>query len=184
MTQKTFYKKEMIVEAAFQLTRESGWSAVTARTIAQKLGSSTMPVYSSLKSMDEVERAVRGRAEALMHDCQKRRFTGEPLLDSAVGYVAFARDERRLFRFLYEDRPAPASAAGRSADVQAVGGVVDLADQAATAMADERVLKSWAFAHGLASLISSGVLDLPDTTIARLLSEMGLAIYGQGGGNG
>jgi AcrR family transcriptional regulator len=184
MAQKALYTKERIVETAFQLTRKSGWASVSARTIAKKLGSSTMPVYSSLKSMDEVEQAVRDRAETLMHDYQKRRFTGEPMLNSAVGYVAFARDERLLFRFLYEDRPSTPAAAGRGADVNAVGGVVDLADQVSTAMADERVLKSWAFAHGLASLISGGILDLPDATITRLLMEMGAAIYGQGGGNG
>ena len=182
MTQKALFTKEKIVEAAFQLTREKGWSAVTARSIAQKLGSSTMPVYSSLKSMNEVERVVRDRAEALMHEYQRRRFTGETLVDSAVGYVTFARDEQHLFRFLYEDRPLPPARGRRGADVNEVGGVVDLADQAVTAMADERVLKSWAFVHGLASLISGGVLDLPDATVVRILREMGLAFYGQGEG--
>jgi AcrR family transcriptional regulator len=184
MAQRVSFAKEKIIGAAFQLTRTKGWSTVTARSIARKLGSSTMPVYSSLKSMDEVERAVRGRAEALMHEYQKRRFTGEPMVDSAVGYVTFARDERHLFRFLYEDRPLPSVRGRRGADANAVGGVVDLADQAATAMTDERVLKSWAFVHGLASLISGGVLDLPDAAIVRILEEMGSAIYGQGGENG
>jgi AcrR family transcriptional regulator len=182
MTQKAVFTKEKIAEAAFQLTREKGWSAVTARSIAQKLGSSTMPVYSSLKSMKAVERVVRHQAEALMHEYQKRRFTGETMVDSAVGYVTFARDEHQLFRFLYEDRPLPPARGRRGKDVNEVGGVVDLADQAVTAMADERVLKSWAFVHGLASLISGGVLDLPDATVVRILREMGLAFYGQGEG--
>jgi AcrR family transcriptional regulator len=177
MTQKASYTKEMIVEAAFQLARRKGWAAVTARTIARELGSSTMPLYSSLKSMHGVEKGVRAKAEALMHDYQKRSLTGERLLDSAVGYIAFARDERHLFRFLYEDRPA--APAGGAADVAAVGGAVDLSAQVATALADERVLKSWAFVHGLASLIAGGVLDLSDETIVRLLSEVGASIYGQ-----
>ncbi len=190
MTQKAVFTKEMIVEAAFQLTRKRGWHEVRARTIAQELGSSTMPLYSSLKSMDEIEREVRARAEACMQDYQRRKYTGETLLNAAVGYVVFARDERNLFRFLYVDRPVPSrtpQAGERTIDVQEVGGVVDLAEQSAIAMKDPLVLKSWAFTHGLASLISSGVLVLPDETIVQLLSEVGAAIYlnaEKGGKNG
>ena len=184
MTQRPTFTREMIIQAAFALTREQGWASVTARSIAQKLGSSTMPVYSSLKSMDEVEREVRKMAEELMHDFQRRSFSGETLIDSAIGYVVFARDEPALFRFLYVDRPltqAPkegaSGAAGSAADVQAVGGVVDLADQAATALGDPSVLQNWAFVHGLASLISSKVIDLPTERISSLLTEAGTAFY-------
>ncbi len=179
MTQRVTFTKEMIVDAAFSLTREAGWSNVTARSIARKLGSSTMPLYSSLRSMEEIESEVRKRAESLMHDYQRRPFTSDRMLSSAVGYVAFARDEPNLFRFLYFDRPVTAGGTegAAPADVEALGGVVDLADQASTALKDPQVLKSWAFTHGLASLISSGVIDLPDETIAGLLSDVGGAIY-------
>jgi AcrR family transcriptional regulator len=183
MTQRTTFTKEMIVDAAFALAREHGWAAVTARTIARQLGSSTMPLYSSLKSMEEIEKEVRARAEKLMQDYQRRPYTADPLASSAVGYVAFARDERNLFRFLFVDRPlAMKSPEGTAADVEAVRGVVDLVDQAATALRDPRVLKSWAFTHGLASLISSSVIDLPDDRIVSLLMEAGAAFYQ--GGNG
>ncbi len=179
MTQRTTFTKEMIVEAAFALTREIGWGGVSARTIAQRLGSSTMPLYSSLKSMDEIEMEVRKRAEELMHDYQRRPFADERLLSSAVGYVVFARDEPNLFRFLYVDRPLVQTPReeGSPADVNSVGGVVDLADQAATALQDPAVLKSWAFTHGLASLISSKVIDLPDERITSLILEAGTGFY-------
>jgi AcrR family transcriptional regulator len=184
MTQRMTFTKEMIVDAAFSLTRELGWGGVTARTIAQRLGSSTMPLYSSLKSMEEIEREVREKAEELIHDYQRRPFADERLLSSAVGYVVFARDEPKLFRFLYVDRPLTQPAQegvqntdGSAARFQSSGGVVDLADQAATALRDPAVLKSWAFTHGLASLISSKVIDLPDERIASLLMEAGAAFY-------
>lgn len=182
MTQRVVFTKEMIVDAAFQLTREAGWSTVTARAVAQKLGSSTMPLYSSTKSMEEVENEVRGKAQSLLHEYQRRPFAQDVLLSAAVGYVVFARDERNLFRFLYVDRPMTRDhAAAKGRDAVALGGVVDLADQTATAMGDPRVLKSWIFTHGLASLISSGVLELPDERITSLLVEAGAAFYGAGG---
>jgi AcrR family transcriptional regulator len=182
MTQKTFFTKEAILEAAFTLTREEGWGGVTARNIAKKLGSSTMPIYSSMKSMDEIESEVRSRAEALMLDFQKQRYTGEPPLDMAVGYVTFARDEKALFRFLFVDRPSPRgtrheSEAGTVSYEQLVQGTepVRLADQVPTALQDPRILKSWIFTHGLASLLSGGVIDLPDGKIKTLLLEAGAA---------
>lgn len=118
MTQRISFTQKMIVEAAFALTREEGWGGVTARSIARKLGSSTMPIYSSLKSMREIEAAVRVRAESLMREFQGRVYTNEQPLDIALGYVSFARDERNLFRFLYVDRPLP----GRAQSPPARGG--------------------------------------------------------------
>ncbi len=187
VTQKAVFTREMIIEAAYQLTRERGWASVTARAVAQKLGSSTMPLYSSLKSMDDVEHEVRMRAQALMQDYQRRPYSQETLLNAAVGYVVFARDESNLFRFLYVDLPVnrssnPEAPRGEGRDPVALGGVVDLADQTATAMKDPRVLKSWIFTHGLASLISGGVLELPTERIANLLIEAGAAFYAGGTG--
>jgi len=189
MAQRTAFTKEMIASAAYELTREQGWVGVTARNIARKLQSSTMPLYSSLGSMEAIAGEVRTRAETCMQGYQRRSFSADPMLNAAVGYVVFARDEKHLFRFLYVDQPLTLTRSpgqrekpGLARDAITLGGVVDLMDQAATAMQDPRVLKSWAFSHGLASLISSSVIDLPDERIASLLLEMGAAIYGQKGG--
>ena len=108
MTQRLLYTREAIAEAAFELARQKGWVAVTARSVARKLGSSTMPIYSNMSSIDEIEREVRSRAESLLLDYQRRAFTEDPALNKAVGYVAFARDQKNLFRFLYVDRPLKA----------------------------------------------------------------------------
>jgi AcrR family transcriptional regulator len=186
MTQKAFFTREAIVEAAFTLTREKGWAGVTARNIARKLGSSTMPIYSSMKSMDEIEVEVKERAEALMLEYQKREYTENSALNMAVGYVTFARDERNLFRFLFVDKPTEPVRRGDGSGGsvlkfdQLLAGArpARLIDQALTAMEDPRILKSWIFTHGLASLVSGGVLDLPDERIRSLLMESGEAFFG------
>ena len=189
MTQKAFFTREAIVGAAFALTREKGWQAVTARNVAKKMGSSTMPIYSSLSSMEEIEAEVRARAEALLLEYQGRDFGGGGSLDMAIGYVTFARDERRLFRFLYIDRPLQGARGSRprqgkrpltSAEQFMTGTApVALADQVPTALEDPRILKSWIFTHGLASLVSGGVLELPDQRIRELLMEAGAAFFNE-----
>jgi AcrR family transcriptional regulator len=184
MTQRVQFTREMIMEAAFVLTREGGWAAVTARTIARRLGSSTMPIYSSLRSMEDVEKEVRAMAEKLLLDYQSRRYTDDLPLNMAEGYVRFAKEEPYLFRFLYLDRPLRQSpgtdeheVAGAYERVSAGTTAVPLADQVPTALQDPRILKSWIFTHGLAALVSGGVLDLPVERIRSILSEAGGAFF-------
>jgi AcrR family transcriptional regulator len=183
MTQKVFFTREAIIEAAFEITRDKGWAAVSTRSIARKLGSSTMPIYSSMRSMEEIEAEVRSRAEALLLDYQRRPFSDQPAQNKAVGYVAFARDQKNLFRFLYVDRPVKDTSAEEGtrsmslADLAEGEGAPGLAEQTRVAMQDPRILKSWIFTHGLASMISGGVLDLPDDRIKDLLLEAGAAFF-------
>jgi AcrR family transcriptional regulator len=184
MTQRVQFTREMIVEAAFALTREAGWGAVTARNIARRLGSSTMPLYSSLRSMEDVEREVRRKAEELMLAYQQKRYTDDLPLNMAEGYVRFAKEEPQLFRFLYLDRPLRQTPGTREHEVAGVyerisAGTtpIPLAEQASVALEDPRILKSWIFTHGLASLISSGVLDLPVERIRSILTEAGGAFF-------
>ena len=184
MTQKAFFTKEAIIEAAFTVTREQGWESVTARNIAKRLGSSTMPIYSSMGSMDEIQTEVKARAEQLLLDFQSRDYGGDNPMNMAMGYVTFARDERHLFRFLFDfqgERPATRREDTGNAvplDRMIAAGPVHLADQVPTAMRDPRILKSWIFTHGLASMVSAGVLDLPDEKIRSLLLESGAAFFG------
>jgi hypothetical protein len=184
VTQKIFYTSEAIVEVAFGLTREKGWGAVSARSIAKKLGSSTMPIYSTLKSMEEIERLVRKRAESLFSEYQHRPYTDNPAQNLAIGYVAFARDEKNLFRFLYVDRPVPANLADGGEGAREILGertadevTALLPGGTSLALGDPRVLKSWIFTHGMALLVGSGVLDLSDEKIRDLLVEAGGAFF-------
>ncbi len=44
MTARIAVDRDRIIEAALDLIREGGWEAVSARSIAARLGSSTMPI--------------------------------------------------------------------------------------------------------------------------------------------
>jgi AcrR family transcriptional regulator len=182
MTQRVTFTKEKIVEAAFDLTREKGWEFVTARTLAKKLGSSTMPLYSSLKSMEEIQKAVRGRAEQLMFTAQQRAFTDNPKLNAAIGYVAFAREEAHLFTFLYDHPGAPLRLPGSAEPVHTkvedpTDEAFNLREQPAAALQDPFVLKNWVFVHGLASLIANKVIELSEQRISSLIQEAAAGFY-------
>ena len=105
MRQPRVFNREQVIEIAFNLIRKNGWSSVSARSIAKELGSSTMPIYSHMKSLEELEQELKVKSRACIIEYQSRTYSGEQLLDIAVGYVVFARDEKQLFRFLFMDRP-------------------------------------------------------------------------------
>jgi AcrR family transcriptional regulator len=185
MSQQVFFTREAVLNAVFEMTRESGWPSVSARSIAKRLGSSTMPIYSSLKSMADIERETRTRADDLMREYQARPVSGNSALDMAIGYVTFARQESHLFRFLYLDAPerrGPPEQERHAAEVVSRPGNEGLRKMV-TAMpelgSNPVILKSWIFVHGLASLLSSGALDLPDEQVRGLLQDAGAAFIDQ-----
>lgn len=179
------YTRERVVDAAFELIRKSGWQSVSARAIADRLGSSTMPIYSHLRSIAEVEQALREKARGLLHDYQSRQWTPNPLMDMAFGYIAFARDEHHLFRFLYLERPdvIDEGTLGKLRDSfdEQVGEDGPQAQALAwldAAAHNALMTHTWVFTHGLAVLVSSGALgECSDETILTLLGNAGEAFY-------
>ena len=98
--------KEEIVDAAVEVLRQGGYSAVNARSVAKKLGCSTQPIYFSFKGMDELKTALTERAIEMhtkrvrdslrIHEGNDSRYSSY-----GMGFVKFAAEEKQLFRWLY-----------------------------------------------------------------------------------
>lgn len=180
--------KEELVGAALDLIRESGWEGVSARNLASRTAMSTMPIYSAMGSMDELKKACFLAVAALLDASQHRKRSDNPALDLALGYVAFARDEPRLYRFLLsapwdmekvikEEAARPDYEKGGRAEgfLRQVFGEMPEPGQR-----DNFVFRTWIFTHGLADLVSSGRVDMDEAEIAGHLSAAGAAFYLQG----
>lgn len=64
MPPKPKYTKEEIVTAAFELVREAGSDALTAREVGKRLSTSSSPIFTVFRDMDELREAVRTMAKA------------------------------------------------------------------------------------------------------------------------
>ncbi len=185
MSKGTSYKREQIINAAFELTREQGWSAVSARNIAKKMGSSTMPIYSHVNSVDDVQEELRIRARALLKTYQKRPYTEHVLTNMAFGYVLFARDEKNLFRFLYQESPD-------KLDIETLHSVTgslleEYVEDEAVQQALEKYDTSgkysslqynWIFIHGLATLMNAGAFSTySESEILIMIMDAGAAFF-------
>ena len=104
--------KEAIIDAAVDVLREGGASAINARNVAKKLGCSTQPIYLSFQNMDDLKAAVTQRAIALhtqhvLDSLRNHEDNGSIYSQYSrystygMGFVKFAAQEKHLFRWLY-----------------------------------------------------------------------------------
>ena len=107
MPPKTRFKKEDIIEAAFSVVRRHGWGGLSARSIAQELNSSTQPIYSHLKSIEDFKEEIVKKIFELLFSYGTTKRTGDPWIDVGVGYVLFAKEEKQLFQCLGDEKLLP-----------------------------------------------------------------------------
>ncbi|MEJ2040835.1 MAG: hypothetical protein P8X55_18180 [Desulfosarcinaceae bacterium] len=181
MAPKFKHTKEEIVETGFKIVRASGWSAFTARSIADELGSSSRPIYSFFSSLEQLEEEIVKRAVALLHDYMTRRRTGEPWIDHGIGYVIFAHEEKKLFQGINDEK--------HIRHFKKYGDLVwqtltsALADYAPfRGLSPEQIkqiqVTRWLYAHGLAFQVSNPMLEVWDETqIVEMMMIGSKAIY-------
>lgn len=102
MPPKAKYTRDQIIDAAFGIVREKGRDALSARSLARALNSSTGLIFASFSSIEEVQREVVDRAKKLyaeyVMEGLKERI---PFKGFGMKYIRFAKDEPELFRMLF-----------------------------------------------------------------------------------
>ena len=98
--------KDKIIDAAIEVLRDGGFSAINARSVARRLGCSTQPIYLSFQSMEELKAALTERAIEMhtrrVRDSLRAHEGNDSRYSSyGMGFVRFAAEEKQLFRWLY-----------------------------------------------------------------------------------
>lgn len=102
MPPKAKYTREDIINKAFEMARNKGIDAVVARELGKKLGTSSSPIFTAFKNMEELQKEVRKVAlkefEAYVHDAVNYtpafKYVGMKMIE-------FAMKEPKLFQLLY-----------------------------------------------------------------------------------
>ncbi len=180
MPPKTVFTKEDVVSAAFEVARQQGIKALTAREVARRLKSSTAPVYSNFQSMKLLEREVIKKAKDLLLEYMTKPYTERVFLNMGVGYACFAREQCSLFRALYLEKSNYKDIIDDLEESMRVQMAKDprfttLDDQDRFSLLD----KMWIFTHGLATMICVGLSeDQSDEYIIKTLKDVGSAVIG------
>lgn len=92
-------ERNEMIDGAIAVIDEQGAAALSARSLARKLGISTQPIYREFGDMDGVRQAALDRALSIFSEYLK----GEAI-DQSVKYVRFAGERPRLFAFIFRGK--------------------------------------------------------------------------------
>lgn len=168
--------REMVVEAAFEVTRTMGIENVNARTVSEKLGCSTQPVMYNFAKIEEMKRAVyektdRFHSEYLMNIAD----SGESvMLGIGLNYIRFAIREPNLFRFLFQSGYVVGNSLLEMTDSEELKPILDMMSGAMemdTKQTKKVFLTIAMFAHGYASVIANNSLEYDENTAAAQLER-------------
>ena len=168
--------REMVIDAAFEVTRAMGSENVNARTVSEKLGCSTQPVMYHFARIEEMKRAVYEKADRFHTEYLMN--IGNPqegiMLGIGLNYIRFAIREPNLFRFLFQSGFAVGNSLLEMIDSEELLPVLS-AMQSAIGMDMEQTKEVFLtiamFAHGYASIIANNSLEYDEKIVAAHLER-------------
>lgn len=91
--------KEMVVDAAFEIARNSGMEQVMVKSIADRIGCSVQPIYSYCKNMDGLRRDVYAEIVSFIREYVSAHVGPDDLFaGTGRAYIRLAREEPHLFK--------------------------------------------------------------------------------------
>ena len=169
MPRQPRFSKEDIVAAGLRIVRASGYEAVSARSLGKELGTSSSPMFTMFKDMNEVMDAIWAAAEQsfIAHmDGVTDYFPA--FKEFGMRLVSFAKHESNIFQMLFlgkRSRPEIAEKIARECLTHAGQGY-ELTDE----QADLLFRQMWPVACGIAALCVKHPEDFSDELVSRTLS--------------
>lgn len=174
MPPKIKVTREMIIDAGFEIVRESGIESVSARTVAERLNCSTQPVLYSFKTVEEIKRAVYLMADEFHTEYLMNVRDENVLLGIGLNYIRFAINEPNLFRFLFQSGYVGQNSLLEMIDAEELLPVLSAMRQAmgvSMEKAKEIFLTIAMFAHGYASIIANNSLEYDEKLVSAHLER-------------
>lgn len=168
------FTKEEILKSALDITREKGMSALTARSLAAKLGCSVKPIFGLFRNMEQVQQEVFLAANSMYQNyLQEDMSKGEypPYKASGIAYIRFAKEEKELFKLLFmRDR----SREEKKQDNEEIKQIIELIEKNTGLNKEDAYLfhiEMWLYVHGIATMIATSYLDWDMEFISKALTD-------------
>ena len=94
---------EAVLQAAEEVLREKGFSAVNARNVAEKLGCSTQPIYLCFENMDQLRQGIGIQAYGQRDPKVEYKLLGYDMFDAMTKGIS-EDTVRTLFRVRLEQK--------------------------------------------------------------------------------
>ena len=171
MAPKNKFTKEEMVEAALRVVRAKGIGGLTAKTLADELGTSTQPVFTAFKSMDGVKQEVYAAAVRVYDGYTNAGLQEKiPFLGVGMQYIRFAREEPELYRLLFLTKPTEKEHSAMKA--MGLTAIYHISAEEA----DLYFRDLWLVVHSLSTLIVTGDCPYSNLEIGQILTGFSISI--------
>ncbi len=169
MPRQPRFSKDDIVAAGLRIVRTSGFEAVSARALGKELGTSSSPMFTMFKDMNEVMDAIRTAAEKTF----TARMNGvtdyfPAFKEFGLRLVAFAKEDPNVFQMLFlgkDARPEIAESIARECLCSVEQGYGMTSEQA-----EMLFRQMWPVACGIAALCVKHPENFPEEEVSKTLS--------------
>ena len=172
MPKATTITKAMIINSAIEIVREKDFSALSARNIAKKIGSSTQPIYWVYQNMEDLRLDAMGKVVSGMDDIlNSYKKSGKPFLDYGLGYIYVAHIDPVFFRAIFVDNILDL----KMTDIIPKKEMLDMMkqDECSKDIPDKKLLEiatnAWFLAHGIASLVANRMIVYDEDKAEKML---------------
>lgn len=170
MPPKKQITKEQMIDCAFQLVKEHGYETLTARSLAKELNCSTQPIYQTFSDMHDLKAALIQKSYGQMMKYIEENSSMElpPALSKILGYVQFAKEEKKLFQLMFS--PDAKNSKATQTDAQIDAQVEAQAEpQTQFQVQDETELNMLVYAHGIVMMQAFGTLALSWEEVRKMI---------------
>lgn len=173
MPPKPKFRKEELIQAALELTREGGLETVIARNLGEKLNTSPSTIFTHFDSVDEIRQAVINAARELYNSYVEEglRMT-PPMKGFAMQYVRFAMEEANLYAVLFMSKRDDFKYVDFIVDEGHYEKMITAAEESFSIDRQQAELlyqNLWAYTHGIAVMSATGVCEFSMEEIAQML---------------
>ena len=175
MPRSYLFTKEQVLDAAIGLTREKGFAAVSARSLGERLGTTSRPIFSHFENMADVQREIIGAANALYQSFREKEMASGryvPYKASGMAYIRFAKEEKELFKLLFMRDRSGERVKENPEEMEALMGLIARQVNIGREAAQSFYLEMWAYTHGIASMIATNYLDWDEAFVSRALTDV------------
>ncbi len=178
MPAKKMISKGNIVEAALGIVRREGMEGLNMRSLAKECNCSTQPIYLSFTGIDELKSAVAGRIVEIYKGYLNSEIASgkyPPYKATGMGYIRFAKEEPKLFKYLFMSSNGASTVDERSdfnEEVFNIMGQMGIPQDKANGLHAHM----WVWVHGIATMYATGYLNWDWDTVAKMLTDAFLGI--------
>lgn len=177
MPPKAKYTRDEIIKTALEIVAKKGTDALTARELGAALGTSTRPIFTAFKNMEEVLDEVKIAAFDFFETFAEKADKSAPAFKQVgLQMIIFACEQPRLYRLLFmSERPSAQTFEDVFKDLGEIAPLcIDVIRRDYDLNEDEAMQlfkQLWIYTYGIGTLIATGMCCFSIDEVQKMLTS-------------